>query len=278
MRRMDGATLRYGWPARARDLAACLAVSFVGLFIAGDALGRGSAERDLIVFGGLLMASVFVTARWRWSRWASADELGVASGGGPGDAEGRVAWEAVDEITVTPREVVLRGGGAEATIWGDLDGAIALRDHLFRTRAPALFRRLRGQAAAGEPLTFRSARSLRQDLLRAGAWLGLFWLPPALAWGRHQPPVAAAFIVGIALVLLARAAPVVRAVTFDPRGLLIDTLRRRAVHWEDVESAAFRPDGTMDLRTRDGGAFELRADLGNYVILQELILERLRSR
>ena len=276
---MDGSICRYGARAKVRDACLCAGGSLLGGGAVAAVGWGGDLEPFLAAAGGVLLASMFTVIRWRWRRWVGADESGLFAGNADGDPVERLGWEEIEEI------VLYRGGGFEARGGGatvragiDLEGLLPFRDVLLRRRAPSLYRKLRRRFHTGEALEFFGRRTPVAALAHGLAFFLFLWVPLSApfwwlgkGWGLG--------VVGIlGLGTLARESLACARVTLDGRGIALRTLRTRCFDWEDVESARLLEAGHLAFQPRGGGPILLSPEMSNFLILQELILERVPAR
>jgi hypothetical protein len=271
---MDGAVFRYGVRARSRDLLVCLLVALLGGGMIAGLLGLGEPEAFLATSGGLLLLVVFVRGR----RWVAVERDGLAAGGGSDDPLDRLAWSGLEEIWLFRKGgFAACGDGVELRVHRDIEGANALRDVILRERAPALYRRLRERLRAGEALDFRGPESPSVAGTRALAYLALFVLPPGLTFLGMNASFGFLDLAAGALAVLVRTARACVNVRVDPAGLTVRGLRTRRYPWEELESALFLDDGDLRVQPRRSDAFLLSAEIGNFVVLQELVFDRLAA-
>lgn len=275
---MNGPVHRYGARARFRDITYCFVGSVFATGLISSTGTLDALEGELIVWGALLLASTVTVMRWRWSRWASADDKGLASGGADGDRVDRIGWDELEEISIDAHGLVARGGGAEVRASNLLEGVEALRDEVFRRRGPALYQTLRSRFRGGQALDFRGPETPAEAAARGLGYLLLFALPLALAFGRASLPLGLAFMILASWITVARRLKSSRRVRIDAEGLRVRELRTRRLRWEEIEAANLGEGGRLWICLRDGRTLQLAPDLGNFVILQELILERVAAR
>lgn len=271
---MDGPVCRYSPFAKARDVVLCALLAVAAQIAVEELRPEAKLEERLAVAGTLLLASVFTVVRWRWRRWASADETGLSAGGAQGDPVARLGWNELEELSFDKADLRVRGGGVDISVSSDLEGVLAIRDQVFRHAGRSLYRRLRDRVLAGEALDFPGPESRSEAAWRGLAWGGMFGLPLCVVIGRAHGALGAAAAICVSAFLMGRVGNRSMTVALDRDGL---RTRGLSIPWSELVSRPLE-DGRLLIEDRAGKPLVLHPDRPNFVILQQLILDRVAGR
>lgn len=279
MEPQDVQTLRYGARARRRDIVLCAAFAVIAgplatllaynrhRFPEGAALGA---------MGVCLVAALFTVARWRWSRWARLDALGIAAGNAEGDPVQRLGWSELREIGLERTGALVLRGGDDVLIrlGSDLEELEPVRLAILRRRGPELFRRLKAAFERGEALDFHGPESPPWSAVKGALWGVLAVLPLSLAIGSESPTLGVVFFGAMIPILVHRRLSACERVQLTQDGIVIHRIVTLRVPWTGIVDARLTPISQLVVRDAGGLSVTISPCCSNFVVLQQIVLER----